>query len=67
MVNRINKTNIRKNNSNKENLSPLVKSADSYEDELINSLSQKRENRRAEQTWQWETVRRNIAKLRDVA
>lgn len=61
------KSNIRNHNSNKENLSPLVKSADSYEDDLINSLSQKRENRRAMQTWQWETVRRNSAKLRDSA
>lgn len=58
------KTNIR-NNRHKENLAPLVKSAESYEDELINSLSQKRENRRAQQTWLWETVRRNAVKLRD--
>lgn len=60
-----NKTNIRNHSKRTENLSPLVKSADSYEDDLINSLSQKRENRRAMQTWQWETVRRNAAKLRD--
>ena len=45
----------------------LAKSADSPEDELINSLSNKRENRRAKQTWEWEQVRRNSNKLRDVA
>lgn len=62
-----NKTNIRNRNLNKETLSPLVKSVDSYTDELIKSLSEKRENRRAKQTWEWEQVRRNSSKLRDAA
>ena len=62
-----NKTNIRNRNLHQETLSPLVKSADSYTDELIKSLSEKRENRRAKQTWEWEQVRRNSNKLREVA
>ncbi|MBX7171686.1 MAG: hypothetical protein K1X72_12070 [Pyrinomonadaceae bacterium] len=62
-----NKANIRNRNLNKETLSPLVKSVDSYTDELIKSLSEKRENRRAKQTWEWEQVRRNSAKLREAA
>jgi hypothetical protein len=62
-----NKVNIRKHSSNQDNLSKLVKSADSYEDELIKSLSEKRENRRAKQTWEWEQVRRNSIIMRDTA
>lgn len=62
-----NKTNIRNRNLHKETLSPLVKSADSYTDDLIKSLSEKRENRRAKQTWEWEQVRRNLNKLREAA
>ncbi len=62
-----NKTNIRNRNLNKETLSPLVKSVESYTDELIKSLSEKCENRRAKQTWEWEQVRRNSSKLRDAA
>jgi hypothetical protein len=59
--------NIRSHNLNRENLSTLVKSADSYADELIKSLSEKRENRRAKQTWEWEQVRRNTTSRRDAA
>lgn len=61
-----NKTNIRNRNLQTETLSPLVKSADSYTDELIKSLAEKRENRRAKQTWEWEQVRRNSNNLREV-
>ncbi len=57
------KINIRNNNKHKENIAALVKPTESHEDELINSLSKKRENRRAQQTWHWETVRRNSVKL----
>ena len=62
-----NKTNIRNHNLHQETLSPLVKTADSYADELIKTLSNKRENRRAKQAWEWEQVRRNSNKLREVA
>lgn len=58
--------NLRNHNLNRETPSPLVKTADSYTDELIKSLSEKRENRRAKQIWEWEQVRRNSIKLRDV-
>lgn len=62
-----NKINIRNHNLIKENLSAPIISADSYADELINLLSEKRENRRAKQAWEWEQVRRKSAKLRDAA
>lgn len=59
--------NLRSHNLNRENLSTLVKSADSYADELIKLLSEKRENRRALKVWEWELTRRNNSNLRDVA
>ena len=59
--------NLRSHNLNRENLSTLVKSADSYADELIKSLSEKRENRRAIKVWEWEQVRRNTPPMRDAA
>lgn len=59
--------NLRNHNLTRENLSAPIKLSDSYTDELIKSLSEKRENRRAKQTWEWEQVRRNTANLRDVA
>lgn len=59
--------NIRSHNLTKENFSTSLKSAESYTDELIKLLSEKRENRRAKQTWEWEQVRRNTANLRDAA
>ncbi|MEK7722870.1 MAG: hypothetical protein AAB336_00840 [Acidobacteriota bacterium] len=62
-----NPKNIRSHNLIRENLSASTKPADSYADELIKSLSEKRENRRAKQTWEWEQVRRNSAFLRDAA
>ena len=62
-----NPKNIRSHNLTRENLSASTKPADSYADELIKSLSEKRENRRAKQTWEWEQVRRNSAFLRDAA
>lgn len=63
-----NELNSRNQNLSRGNmLPPISKSADSPEDELINSLSNRRENRRAKQTWEWEQVRRNLTKLRDIA
>lgn len=63
-----NETNTRNRNLNRGKMPhSLAKSADSPEDELINSLSNKRENRRAKQTWEWEQVRRNSNKLRELA
>ena len=63
-----NELNSRNRNLSRGNMPPPIsKSADSPEDELINSLSNKRENRRAKQTWEWEQVRRNLTKLRDIA
>jgi hypothetical protein len=61
-----NKFIIRNHNLQTETLSQLVKFSDTYTDELINSLSNKRENRRAKQTWEWEQVRRNSSILRKV-
>ena len=57
--------NLRK--SNREKLSAPIKLPDSYTDELIKSLSEKRENRRAVKVWEWEQVRRNTPQMRDVA
>ena len=62
-----NPKNIRNRNLIKENLSLSLKPTDSYADELIKSLSEKRENKRAKQTWEWEQVRRNSSILRDAA
>jgi hypothetical protein len=59
--------NLRQHSLTRENLSPLIKSADSYTDDLIKSLSEKRENRRAVKVWEWELARRNTSQLRDVA
>ena len=57
--------NLHSHNLSRENLSKRIKTSESYADELIKSLSEKRENRRAKQTWEWEQVRRNTANLRD--
>lgn len=59
--------NSRSHNLSKETYSTSLKLSQSYADELIKSLSEKRENRRAKQTWEWEQVRRNTSNLRDVA
>lgn len=59
--------NLRNHKLNRETLSTSIKSADSYADELIKSLSEKRENRRAKQTWEWEQVRRKTAQLQTAA
>lgn len=60
------------NNSRSHNFKPdsyslTVKNADSLADELIRSLSEKRENIRAKQTWEWEQVRRNTSNLRGLS
>ena len=57
--------NLRSHNLTRETLSIPLKSADSYTDELINTLSQKRENRRALKVWEWEQTRRNTPQMRD--
>ena len=57
----------RSHNLSKETYSTSLKLSESYADELIKSLSEKRENRRAKQTWEWEQVRRSTANLRDAA
>ena len=62
-----NPKNIRNRNLTKENISLSLKPTDSYADELIKSLSEKRENRRAKQTWEWEQVRRKTAQLQTSA
>lgn len=59
--------NLRSHNLTKENLSIQTKSTDSYTDELIKSLSEKRENRRAIKVWEWEQVRRNTPQMREAA
>lgn len=59
--------NLRSHNLTKENLSIQTKPTDSYTDELIKSLSEKRENRRAIKVWEWEQVRRNTPQMRDAA
>lgn len=58
-----NPKNIRNRNLTKENISLALKSTDSYADDLIKSLSEKRENRRAKQTWEWEQLRRKTAQI----
>jgi hypothetical protein len=57
--------NIRSHKLSREAL--LTKSADSFTDELIKSLSEKRENRRAAKVWEWEQVRRNTPPMLDAA
>lgn len=66
MVKRLNKTSVRNSNPNPKPLS-RQKTVEFYEDDLIQSLSQKHENRRAIQTWQWELARRNSVNRQEIS
>ena len=59
------KRNIRSYKDNPETPSAL-KSFEPSEDELIRLLSNKRENQRAKQTWEWELTRRNSVKSPEI-